>query len=172
LLFCYYKCPQLVWRLQRTTARANRTKEERMGSDGIFNQTISLLERSLDLRSRKHNAIVSNVANIDTPNYKAFDLMVEDELQKLDQSTGDGEGIRMETTRAGHIESQREPICRTTTLTDTGSDIHMKRRDGNTVDLDREMAAMAENGLKYSLSAQIIAKKFQSLKNVIKGGEN
>ena len=141
-----------------------------MSSDGIFNQTISFLERSLDLRSRKHDAIVSNVANIDTPNFKAFDVMVEDELQKLDQSAGAGAGVRMETTREGHMEIQRNPIRMTTARSQDGSDIHLKRRDGNTVDLDREMAAMAENSLMYSLSAQIVAKKFQSLRNVIEGG--
>ncbi len=141
-----------------------------MGSDGIFNQTISFLERSLDLRSRKHSAIVSNVANIDTPNYKAFDVMVEDELKKLDPSTGVGKGVRMETTRSGHMEPQRNPVRLTTTRPDDGSDSYVKRHDGNTVDLDNEMAAMAENSLMYSLSAQIVAKKFQALRNVIEGG--
>ncbi len=141
-----------------------------MRLDGIFNQTISFLERSLDLRARKHSAIVSNVANIDTPNYKAFDVMVEDELKKLDRSTGAGNGVRMETTRAGHIETPRNPIRRTTVRSEDGSGSHVERRDGNTVDLDREMAAMAENSLMYTLSAQIVAKKFQSLRNVIEGG--
>jgi len=141
-----------------------------MSSDGIFNQTISFLERSLDLRSRKHSAIVSNVANIDTPNYKAFDVMVEDELKKLDPSTAAGKGVRMETTRAGHMEPQRSPVRLTTNRPDDGSDAYVKRHDGNTVDLDGEMAAMAENSLMYSLSAQIVAKKFQGLRNVIEGG--
>ena len=139
-----------------------------MGSDGIFNHTIALLERSLDLRSRKHDALVSNVANIDTPNYKAFDVMVEDEMRKLDPSTGTGEGLRLKTTRDGHLEPRQDTVRRTTLRTESG--IHPERRDGNTVDLDREMAAMAENGLMYTLSAQIVAKKFQALRNVIEGG--
>ncbi|RLC04704.1 MAG: flagellar basal body rod protein FlgB [Deltaproteobacteria bacterium] len=160
----------MVWQLQLITASANRIRGDHMGSEGIFSQTISFLERSLDLRSRKHDAIVSNVANIDTPNYKAFDVMVEDELQKLDRSTGAGKGVTMETTRAGHIEPHRNPIRLTTTRSDGGSDSYIERRDGNTVDLDREMAGMAENSLMYSLSAQIIARKFQSLRNVIEGG--
>ena len=142
-----------------------------MAVNGIFNQTISFLEQSLDLRSSKHNAIVSNVANIDTPNYKAFDVMVEDELQKLDRSAGAGEGIRLKTTRTDHIETSRNPMRRTTVRSEDRSDIHSKRSDGNTVDLDREMAAMAENSLMYTLSAQIVAKKFQSLRNVIEGGQ-
>ena len=141
-----------------------------MGSDGIFNQTISFLERSLDLRSRNHDAVVSNVANIDTPNFKAFDVMVEDELQKMERTSGAGAGVRMETTRAGHMEMQRNPVRLTTARPHDGSAGYLSRRDGNTVDLDREMASMAENSLMYSLSAQIVAKKFQSLRNVIEGG--
>ena len=141
-----------------------------MGTNGIFDQTVSFLERSLDLRLRKHDAIVSNVANIDTPNYKAFDVMVEDEMQKLDRSTGADEGIHMTTTRAGHMEPRGNPVCRTVTRSDGGSGLQTERRDGNTVDLDREMATMAENSFMYTISAQIVAKKFQSLKNVIEGG--
>lgn len=140
-----------------------------MGPNGIFNQTITLLERSLDLRVSKHNTIVSNVANIDTPNYKAFDVMVEDELQKLSKSTHKG-GRRLKTTQAGHMEVGSGAIGRPTRRLETGAEVHLKRRDGNTVDLDREMAAMAENSLMYTLSAQVVAKKFQALRNIIQGG--
>ncbi|MBW1941137.1 MAG: flagellar basal body rod protein FlgB, partial [Deltaproteobacteria bacterium] len=51
-----------------------------MESQGIFNKTFSILEKNLDLRSIKHNLIVSNIANMDTPNYKGFDLIVEEEF--------------------------------------------------------------------------------------------
>ena len=142
-----------------------------MGSDGIFNQTISLLERSLDLRAGKHRSIVSNVANIDTPNYKAFDVMVEDEMQRLQRSPEAGQTIRAEATRPNHIDPEKRVAGRATHRTRVGNDIHIKRRDGNTVDLDQEMATMAENSLKYTLSAQIVAKKFQALRTVIEGGK-
>ena len=46
-------------------------------------------KRPWDLRSLKHNVTVSNIANKDTPNYKAFDLVVEEELEK-----GNGTGKR------------------------------------------------------------------------------
>jgi flagellar basal-body rod protein FlgB len=42
--------------------------------------------------------------------------------------------------------------------------------DGNTVNMEREMARLAENQLMYKASAQIVAKKFQALKSVINGG--
>ena len=83
-----------------------------MGINGIFNQTVSLLERSLDLRSMKHKSIVSNVANIDTPNYKAFDVMVEDELQRLNRTTGAGADIQMATPRENHIAPRQTAAVR------------------------------------------------------------
>jgi len=45
-------------------------------TNGIFHDTISLLERSLNLRSLQHRVLASNIANMDTPNYKAVELAV------------------------------------------------------------------------------------------------
>ena len=53
-----------------------------MDSLGLFNQTFSLLEKSTDLRPQKHSLPVSNNANMDTPDYKAFDILVEEEMGK------------------------------------------------------------------------------------------
>ncbi len=141
-----------------------------MGINGIFNKTISLLERSLDLRAMKHKTIASNVANIDTPNYKAFDMMVEDELQKMNRTPEAGTHSRATATQEGHLEPRRRGVARVSRRLHTGDGLRIMRRDGNTVDLDREMATMAENSLMYTLSAQMVAKKFQSLRNVIQGG--
>jgi len=45
------------------------------------------------------------------------------------------------------------------------------RGDGNTVDMDREMSALAENQLHYKASTQILSKKFQRLRSIIQGGK-
>ena len=55
------------------------------------------------------------------------------------------------------------------TLDETGQTV--LRKDGNTVDVDREMAKLSENNLMYDALAQIVSKKFQGLKDAIKGGE-
>jgi flagellar basal-body rod protein FlgB len=141
-----------------------------MGINGLFNQTVSLLERSLDLRAMKHKTIASNVANIDTPNYKAFDVMVEEALQRQNRISQAGGATRLMTTQAKHLEPHSPADGRASRRHRIGDTNQMMRRDGNTVDLDREMATMAENSLMYSLSAQMVAKKFQSLRNVIQGG--
>jgi len=135
-------------------------------TQGIFSGTIPLLEKVLDLRSAKHNLSVTNIANMDTPHYKAFDLIFEAEVKKTENK---GENLSLQTTHTGHfpgrstepeqIGFQIVPLDRTD-----------PRGDANTVDIDREMANLAQNQLMYNAMAQIVAKKFRGLKSVIQGG--
>jgi flagellar basal-body rod protein FlgB len=120
----------------------------------------------MDLRSVKHNLTVSNIANMDTPNYKGYDLLVEEEMQKWAASE---EGGSLDTTHAEHIgnpSASNDPL-RFVPMPENGFTSGM---EGNTVDMDVAMASLAENSLKYNASAQILTKKFQGLKSVIIGG--
>ena len=137
-----------------------------MEPQGIFSGTISLLEKTLDLRSMRHNLIISNIANMDTPNYKAFDIIIKEELEK---AMGAGKNIKLEKTRSGHL-SGRKTISDNIKFKAAGTQQFTIRGDGNSVDIDKEMANLSENNLMYNALAQIISKKFQGLKNVIKGG--
>jgi flagellar basal-body rod protein FlgB len=137
-----------------------------MDSKGIFSSTISTLEKVLDARSLKHNLIVSNIANADTPNYKAFDLIIEEEIGK---TSGTEKTTNLTTTHSGHlrgIKSHENNLNSRVTATPPLS----IRGDGNSVDIDKEMAAMAENNLMYNALAQILSKKFTGLKNAIQEG--
>lgn len=138
-----------------------------MESQGIFSQTVSILEKALDLRSKKHNVIASNIANMDTPDYKAFDLIIEKELQKV---TGKGKSISLNKTNKAHMQSLESKAGGVSIRIDDTQGLSL-RGDGNTVDIDKQMANMAENTLMYKAAAQIIQKKFQGLKSVIQGGK-
>ena len=138
-----------------------------MGANSLFDTTINLAERALDLRAQRHETLLSNVANADTPGYKAFDLLVDEALAR--QVAGQG-GMPVARTDPHHL---------TAGAATSGSGQPQKvqlpaeislRGDGNTVDMDREMSALAANQLQYKLSTQLLAKKFQSLRNIIKGG--
>ena len=138
-----------------------------MPKDIIFSETISTLEKSLNLRSLQHRALTSNIANIDTPNYKAFELVVEEEINK---NKGNGRDIQLTRTHADHLQlnqGRRNKINYKATKPPAFS----LRGDGNTVDVDRTMGKLAENTLLYKTAAQLISKKFKGLKNVIKGGK-
>ena len=138
-----------------------------MESQKIFSQTVSILEKAMDLRAKKHNVIASNIANMDTPDYKAFDLVIEKELQKV---AGKGNSISLNKTHKAHLpllSSKADGVC---VQVDDSPELSL-RGDGNTVDLDKQMGNMAENTLMFKAAAQMIHKKFQGLKSAIQGGK-
>jgi flagellar basal-body rod protein FlgB len=133
---------------------------------GIFTGVIPILEKVLDLRSMKHNSIVSNIANMDTPNYKTFDFIVEEELGK---AMGARRIFELKKTQSGHLPARQIRFDNVRPKV-VASPQYTHRADGNSVDIDREMAKLAENSLMYNALAQILSKKFQGLKNAIEGG--
>lgn len=137
-----------------------------MPINGIFSNTISLLERSLDLRSLNHRVLASNIANMDTPNYKAFELVVAEEMKR---KPGSGLKIPVVRTHADHLPG-RTPSSDQVRFKSAKAPDFSLRGDGNTVDIDRTMGNLAENTLLYNTAIQLIAKKFSGLKNAITGG--
>jgi flagellar basal-body rod protein FlgB len=138
-----------------------------MPLDKLFNTNFDLMQRALNLRSRKHEVVVSNVVNADTPGYKAFDMEVKAALGAGSQKTGNGE---LTLTHQGHLPPRSHlsgdirPKMR-----QLSSEVNL-RGDGNTVMLEKEMADLARNNLLYKATAQIMGNKFTGLKTAIKGG--
>ncbi|WP_257350069.1 flagellar basal body rod protein FlgB [Pseudalkalibacillus decolorationis] len=127
-----------------------------MLTSNIFRQ----LEQALNYRTLKHETIAQNIANVDTPNYKAKAVEFRGELDR---------SIRAFQTDPMHIPfsseasgNQAYAIC---TKTDT-SYLH----NGNNVDVDKEMSELAENQLYYQALIQRMNGKMSSIKMVVKGG--
>ena len=139
-----------------------------MDDNRIFDETIQTAARALDLRSRRHELILSNLANADTPGYKAFDLMVEEAMAK---QAAPQHSVQLQRTNPGHLPEGPNNLNAVRPQMVQLSGQATLRGDGNTVDMDREMTHLASNQLLYKASAQIIAKKFQALRNVIHGGK-
>lgn len=133
----------------------------------LFSGTISTLSRSLDLRARKHELILNNVANADTPNYKPFAMNVEEALQKQHQAIASSS---MQRTDERHLQGQAMPVDQSITEAPASDDPLLFRGDRNGVDIDAEMTALAKNSLLYKASAQIVSSKFKGLKQAISGG--
>ena len=137
-----------------------------MGSQEMFNGTISILEKSLDMRSMKHNLLVSNIANKDTPNYKAFDLAVEEEMQKL---TGYKKTVSLWKTQKGHFSANGE-ACDKVSITKSSKGFE-QGMDGNTVDIEKEMTNLAENNLQYRTNSEMLMRKLSLIKySITEGG--
>ena len=70
----------------------------------LFGGSLNLAARALNLRAQRHEMIVSNLANSDTPGYKAFDLMVEASMRQQNES---GNHLNMKRTQPGHLPTAR-----------------------------------------------------------------
>jgi len=103
---------------------------------------------------------------MDTPNYRAFDLVIEEEIKK---AMGGKEGIASKKTRKGHFPLRE---TRLDNIRVKPVDISQSAQSfgDKIVDIDKAMANLAENSLMYNASAQILARKFKGLKDVIMGG--
>ena len=137
-----------------------------MPTQSLFDGTITALQKTLDAGSQRHKVLTSNIANIDTPNYKAFEVVMEDTIKRNHRSAGPIELMRTGPRHLSGRHSSLNPI-KIKTADSTANNF---RADGNTVDLDRTMGKLAENTILYRSAAQIIKKKFQGLKNAIQGG--
>lgn len=126
-----------------------------MVTPGISETTLSVMEKNLDIRLRKHQLLVSNIANIDTPNYKPFNIVVKDAFEKMGNSSG---GVKLKTSDNGHINSNGKDR----------SSVDVIREDA--VDIDKAMTELARNTMLYNATAQILSKKYNMLKQSINGG--
>ncbi|MBI5374774.1 MAG: flagellar basal body rod protein FlgB [Candidatus Schekmanbacteria bacterium] len=137
-----------------------------MGDSEIFGKTIDILKSSMDMRAARHLAISSNIANYETPNYKAkdlkFDKVLADEIRSND-------AIKLNVTNPKHFILSGTPSSSTGVTVEENDTANMDRNNGNTVNIDQEMVKLAENGIMYDALSQIIARQFNSLKDVIKG---
>jgi flagellar basal-body rod protein FlgB len=137
-----------------------------MPTQSLFDSAISALHKALNIGALQHKVLTSNIANIDTPNYKAFEVVMEDELRKNGSSA---ETIKLVRTQPQHLAGRRS-LSTDLKIKVTDPPSFNLRADGNTVDLEKTMGKLAENTILYRASAQIIKKKFQELKNSIQGG--
>lgn len=131
----------------------------------IYGENIDIFKKVLDLRSERHNIISSNVANIDTPNYKSVDISFEEQLRSAADSDS-GRGLKK--THDNHLPGgvrDIENIKPEINIDNSPSGI-----DGNNVDIDKEVTKMAENTIMYNAVAQLIRQEFDDLKYTIDQG--
>lgn len=127
---------------------------------------VSVLEQSLAAASLRHKVISNNIANVNTPGFKKSEVAFESMLQ----SALGGSQLLMTNTNEKHFQTARSPLQVTPTI-NTITDTSM-RTDGNNVDVDIEMAALAKNNIYYNAVAQQLGQHFSGLKSVINGGRS
>jgi len=123
-----------------------------------------LYEHALDVRGAIHETVAANIANEETPGYRAMHLPFQKALQSAVQ--GNGPLLPMKT-HGGHlpvINEGNRPFLSVTTPANGGG------ADQNTVDLEEELTLMAENNLMYMAVAQFLAGRFDGWRNAINEG--
>ncbi|MBE7518557.1 MAG: flagellar basal body rod protein FlgB [Thermoflexaceae bacterium] len=125
--------------------------------------TIGTVRGWLGGLSRRQQAISNNIANVDTPGYRAQEVDFETELRRsIGSSTG-----RLLTTNARHIGAA--PGRSGQLGSQAAQALTSQRRDGNDVDIDQEMVKLAETQMRYQAAASALNTKLASLRNVIRG---
>lgn len=135
-----------------------------MAIDGGFDPTIGALNTSLNLRQMNQNVITSNIANADTPGYKAQTMEFEGALR---DALGVGDSLAPTETNPHHIAHHATDPVDPEIYDDPNG---VESLDGNTVDRANEMARMAENQLMYDASAEMLKRKLGMLKYAVTEG--
>ena len=139
-----------------------------------IDQLFSLHGQSMQLRSRRAELLAANLANADTPNYKAQDINFEKIMRQTHgQKHGNGaqsatpiSSINMVTTQARHIHPGM--------LGSNSFDVQYRipqqsSLDGNTVNTDIEKSEFTENAMRYQISITFLSKKISGIIRTLKG---
>lgn len=118
----------------------------------LFNRTFDILSELVSYRSERHKAIVSNVSNIDTPDYAPRDLTFKGILDS------EKFNLALARTHENHLPG----------LDMGGKYVRYNVTAGENVSLDKEMVNLAENHLKYTADVEMLARKFRSIETVLK----
>lgn len=111
--------------------------------------TLIALDRALQASGMRQQSIANNIANVNTPGFKRSDVSFDGVLE---EALGNGASNEELQSLSPEVS-----VDSSTTM----------RVDGNNVDIDREMANLAENNIRYNALVQIAAKRMSTLKNLI-----
>lgn len=126
-----------------------------------FDKALGLREHALQLRVQRAGVLSSNIANIDTPNFKARDIDFQSELSARTSLSA----TSAKATSQGHMQ-----------LKDFGEDSSQVYRipsqpsiDGNTVEEHVEHAEFMKNSLEFQVAFQLLNSSFKGLRKAVRG---
>ncbi|MGC9036000.1 MAG: flagellar basal body rod protein FlgB [Verrucomicrobiia bacterium] len=121
---------------------------------GLFNNiNYQAAVKMLDATVMRHNAIASNIANVETPNYKRIDL-APDFVKELQNAVISGKSEQIEKLKPQIVQD---------------SSAVPRRLDGNTVQLESELVKLNQNNMEHTLETQLINSSLLKLRLAITG---
>ena len=124
------------------------------------------MEQGLKLRSQRQQVLATNIANVDTPNYKAQDIDFKDAMKSALSSAGPTSSMAVTNNR--HIGGTAGGSGASLATTQPRKQLQ-NNADGNTVDMNVETVQFTENALQYETLVSMINGQFKSLNSVIQG---
>ena len=113
----------------------------------LNNSEVQVLKKLQDFSVLKQKVIANNIANIETPGFKAKDVVFKQEFQKALQQGEFDKAMRIE----GRV------VVR--------NDLSM-RNDGNTVNLENEMLALQKNQMKFDIYTELLKSRYKKIKDL------
>jgi flagellar basal-body rod protein FlgB len=132
---------------------------------GRLDDALSFHENALRLRSQRQQVLASNIANADTPNYKARDLDFGKAMQSALSHARQSSATPLSTTQSAHLSPE---------LAAQDPNLFFRKPtqnnlDGNTVDMDVERNAFAENAMRYEAGVTLAHDEIKGLLSVLQG---
>ena len=115
---------------------------------------------ALNLRAERQEVLAANIAHADTPNYKARDFDFSSRLNEAVERGRSSQSVSLATTSSRHLAGQAQAASDKDLLYRTP---HQSSIDGNTVEMDVERIAFADNALRYESNLTVINAKIKSL---------
>ncbi len=129
----------------------------------LFSNTVpKAMKKSLDLLSARQNLISSNIGNLDTPGFKASDLDFQGQLRN---ALGSKSELNMDATNKKHFGPKTSNISNLSPEPFEEEDAAKSK--GNNVNVDKEMAKLAENQIVYNATIQLMMKRGSTIRAAI-----
>lgn len=136
-------------------------------TSGIFNFADKVNMTALSHRDKRNQVLSSNIANAETPGYRALGYDFESQLQTVAKVN---DALPVKVSHPRHMRHQFA-----TADGRIKPDVYIRPtesvgEDGNTVDLDKEMASLAQNQILFRTAVELLNRKIGTLKYAINGG--
>lgn len=133
-------------------------------ADTLFDSTIGGLSAAMNFRLMNQNVTAANIANADTPGYKAQKVEFETALRDALNISG---RLQMEGSDPEHFTKADPGHIDPEIYENPNGQVHL---DGNTVDRNAEQVEMASNQMQYDSAAEMIKRKLALLRYAISEG--
>lgn len=128
--------------------------------DGITNNSLRMMERSMDFLWVKQNALLDNISNVETPNYKTKLVTFEESFQQQLEAADHGKNKLTKQAMRSAIENASWDVVETGEIT---------RRDDNGVNLTEQMTELVRNSYQLQYVYQSINSDLSALRTAIGG---